>query len=195
MGWPEESTVDSVRLTDTDEQEVRDFNASSLRDKLDRRTPVGGLLRRGIEDGYLTVVLSRREAVDAEAELQRHGAEPAGWIRDDGRGRCLEGFVAVAIETHEREDWLGGRLVVRYWRLVGLEVDVYLAGRAENSRDAGNKFLVVFDERIDGCFLLLVFSLFRIVERLAEIDALAAEHDRTDRNVLLFLIQVGDDVW
>ena len=40
----------------------------------------------------------------------------------------------------------------------------------------GNKLLSVLNQRIDGLFLLLACAFFRVVERVLQIDALAAEH-------------------
>lgn len=57
----------------------------------------------------------------------------------------------------------------------------------------GTSFLSVLDEGVDGGFLFAVFAFGGVVERVLEVDALAAEHDRADGDLLLFLVEVGDD--
>ena len=76
----------------------------------DGGAPEVGFAGGGVEDGYLAVVLAGWEAVDTERESQRHSAEAAGWIGDDGGGWCVQDLVVALIEGDVGEEGLRGGL-------------------------------------------------------------------------------------
>src|SRR5437879_3544582 len=70
--------------------------------------------------------------------------------------------------------------------LVGLEVDVHVALLAEDAGHARDQLLAFLHERV-RCLLLVLAGG---VQRLFEVDALAAQHDRADRHALVLFVQV-----
>jgi hypothetical protein len=81
-----------------------------LRNKHDRRAPVGRLLGGRVENRDLAFVLSGRQAIDAEIEADGHRTQSARGAGNNGRGRGLEELVVAEIETDKGDQRLrGGR--------------------------------------------------------------------------------------
>ena len=59
---------------------------SGLRNNQNGSSPECGFVRCRIKDRNLAVVVSCNEAIDAQAEVERHGSKPAGGTGSD-RGR------------------------------------------------------------------------------------------------------------
>ena len=90
------------------------------------------------------------------------------------------------VERHVRHKRLrAGRSL-----LIGLQVHVHVAFRAEHARDAGNQLHTVLHERIHGLRRGGLIALLRIQQRRAHRLALAAQHHRGDRHHLLHLFEV-----
>src|SRR5580658_100220 len=149
-----------------------------LRHNQNRGSPEAGLLACRVEDRDLAVVLSGSQAIDTKAEVERHGSQPTAGTRNDRQGRSFQGLVAAEIKADKGEKRLARGRAARERLLIGLEIDVYLVTRAEDSSHARNQFLSVFNQGVDRHFLLLVRTFLGVIERVLEIDALTAEHDR-----------------
>src|ERR1035438_6434369 len=164
----------------------------SLRNNQNRGSPEACLPACRVKDRDLAVVLSGSQAIDAKAEAERHRSQPAGGTRNNRRGRGFKDLVAAEIKADKGEKRLAHGWAALERRLIGLEVDVYLVTRAEDSSHARNQFLAVFNQGVDRYFLLLVRTFLGVIECFLEIDALAAEHDRANRDALVLLVQVGN---
>ena len=102
---------------------------------------------------------------------------------------CFEHLGLRTIETHERDQWLDARCTL----LVCLQVDIHLVALTEHARYAGNQLLSVLHQRVDSFVFVSVLFPGGIVERILEVDALAAQHDGTDWDSLLLFVQVRND--
>src|ERR1700730_10746200 len=130
-------------------------------------SPEGRLLCRRIKDRDLAVVISRCEMIGVNAEAEGHGSKPAGGTRNDRSGRGLKNLVATEIKGDESEKRLArGRATLRRL-LIGLEVDVHLVTRTEDSSHARDNLLSVLDEGVDRDFFFFVRTFLNVIEHLS----------------------------
>src|SRR6202034_2242352 len=147
---------------------------SGLRNNQNGSSPESCLLCCRIEDRNLAVVISGNEAIDTKAEVERHGSKPTCRTGNDrGRGGFKD-LVFSEVKADEGEKRLARRRAARLTLLIGLEVDVQVVTRTENSSHTGNKLFSVLHQRIDCGFLLLVRAFLNVIQRFFQIDALAA---------------------
>ena len=74
-----------------------------------------------------------------------------------------------------------------------MKIDIHVPAFAEHPSYAGNQFLTILDQRVDRLFFVFILILCRVIERLLEVDALAAQYHGADGNSLFLFVQVGND--
>src|SRR5215469_15364331 len=151
--------------------------------------PEHAFLACGVQNRDLAIVTPGRKLIEIDAEADRHCSDSIVprlnhflWLR-------LESFGLPTIKTHECDQGLNARGIL----FIGLEVNVHLTVPAKHPRHAGNEFLAVLSQGIDGFVLAPILLLAGVVQRILEFDALATQDDRTHWNPLGFLIQVRND--
>src|SRR5271167_1411913 len=139
-----------------------------------------------IQDAHLAIVFIRRKISKTQAKLERDYLQPLVRSLGEFDGLALERFGIAAIERDKRNQRLNALAL-----LISFQVNVQGLILTKHARDAGNQLLAILNQRI-GSFGA-VFVLDRVIKRVLDLHALAAQNNRADGDALFLFVQVGND--